>query len=131
MGRKRKEKYSEFDDIDNVNDIDNVIDNVEVDETSPDQLSYVMESYLTDYDYPVNSINDEVVLTLNDMVEDVKTKQAVEVVVPVGGKISDNKVVVDYEGYGLVVDVKDANVDKVTLRVYGVLGQADFSYEVV
>ena len=131
MGRKRKEKYDEFDDMDNVTDIDNVIDNVDVDEASPDKLSYVMESYLTDYDYPVNSINDEVVLTLNDMVEDVKTKQAVEVVVPVGGKISENKVVVDYEGYGLVVDVKNANVDKVTLRVYGVLGQADFSYEVV
>lgn len=127
MGRKRKEKYDEFDDI------DNVIDNVDVDETTPDKLSYVMESYLTDYDYPVNSTENEneVVLTLNDIVEDVKTKQAVEVVVPVGGKISENKVVVDYEGYGLVVDVKDANVNKVTLRIYGVLGQADFRYEVV
>ena len=123
MGRKRKDKYSEFDSIDDV-----VIDNTQI-----NSLTDTVTTYLADYDYPVSPAEDkdEIVITLDDMIGDVKTNQSIEVVVPVVGKINSNKVVVDYEGYGLVVNVDNANIDKVTLRVYGVLGQADFDYEVV
>lgn len=123
MSRKRKDKYSEFDSIDDVS-----VDNIQT-----NSLADTVSTYLADYDYPVSSAEDkdEIVITLDDMIGDVKIDQAIEVVVPVVGKINSNKVVVDYEGYGLVVNVDNANIDKVTLRVYGVLGQADFDYEVV
>ena len=127
MGRKRKDKYSEFDSI------DDVIDDVVVDNTPTNSLADTVATYLADYDYPVSFAKDkdEIVITLDDMIGDVKTNQAIEVVVPVVGKINSNKVVVDYEGYGLMVNVDNANINKVTLRIYGVLGQADFDYEVV
>lgn len=54
-----------------------------------------------------------------------------EVVLPVKCRVGKDKVVVDYKGFGLVVNIADSNVNKITLRVYGDIGSADFCYEVV
>ena len=54
-----------------------------------------------------------------------------EVVLPVKCRVGKDKIVVDYKGFGLVVNIADSNVNKITLKVYGNIGSADFRYEVV
>lgn len=66
--------------------------------------------------------------------EDVETEDNMdylEAVVPALAKIDRNKVIVDYQGYGLIVDLDDVNANSVTLKVSGEIGTSDFSFEVV
>lgn len=62
---------------------------------------------------------------------DVSNTDYIEVVVPVLTKIGKDKVVVDYQGYGITVNVDDVNAKTVTLRVNGEIGTPDFTYEVI
>ena len=64
-------------------------------------------------------------------VDNDKNTDYLEIVVPVLAKIGKNKVVVDYQGYGLTVDLDDTTTKFVTLKVRGEIGTPDFNFEVV
>lgn len=62
---------------------------------------------------------------------DVSNTDYIEVVVPVLAKVGKDKVVVDYQGYGITVNVDDVNTKTVMLKVNGEIGTPDFTYEVI
>ena len=58
-------------------------------------------------------------------------KNTEEVIVPVICKLKDGKVVVDYKGFGIIVDADNITANKITLKIYGEIGKSDFRFEVI
>ena len=62
---------------------------------------------------------------------DKKAEKYTEVIAPVIAKINEYSVVVEYNGYGFVVNVDNSDIPNVTLKVSGVIGEPNFTFEVV
>ena len=45
--------------------------------------------------------------------------------------ISRNKVIIDFDGFGIIVSVADTKVKTVDIKYTGTIGKPDFQYEVV
>ena len=120
MGRKKKLFSAEND----VTPEEIVNENKYSDFVAEDVISTI------DYDtYFSDDIASDYGSTISEFIDAEKNTEVVTV--PIICKLKDGKVGVDYKGFGIVVDVDNINTNKITLKVYGEIGNPDFRFEVI